>query len=301
MLAGRPDLVSPYLRRAAKWSDEFYGLLAQSILGTPIVFDWYEEAMRDDSVALMLRFPGAQRAVALAQVGQDKLAEAEIRKLAARARPELTYALAALAEAMRLPGAQMRVAQRLRLMDGRRHDGALYPVPAWEPVGGFRLDRALLYAIIRAESAFDIEARSSADARGVMQVLPQTARFVASLSDVAFDGVSSLYNPSINMQVGQELLVWLAGTRTVDDSLIHLVTAYNAGEGRLARWLEKDLRGLEKDPLLFIESVPFSETRRYTKKVLANLWAYRARLGQDIPSLRALAANKWPEVELLDR
>jgi hypothetical protein len=84
-------------------------------------------------------------------------------------------------------------------------------------------------------------------------------------------------------------------TETVGDSLIRLIVAYNAGETRLKGWLTGEMKGAPKqDPLLFIESVPIEETREYVKKVLANLWAYQARLGQPTPSLQALAENRWP-------
>ena len=112
------------------------GLLAQALLGDTIRFDWHEDSLNENTLDILMRYPAARRAVALTQVGQGVLAEEEIRKLAARASPETIYALAALAEATRLPAAQMRVAQQLRLIDGRRHDGALYPLPAWQPAGG---------------------------------------------------------------------------------------------------------------------------------------------------------------------
>ncbi len=245
-----------------------------------------------------MRSPATRRAVALAQVGQGAFAEEEIRKLAARASPDSIYALAALAEAMRLPGAQMRVAQQLRLIDGRRHDGALYPLPAWQPAGGFTMSRALIYAIVRAESAFDSEARSSAGARGLMQLMPGTAAVVADASGVTYQGSGSLYEPGVNLAVGQAWLQMLAGSPMAGQSVIHLLVAYNAGEGRLADWLANQLHPVRDDPLLFIESIPGRETRTYVKKVLANLWAYRARLGQPSPSLRALAENRWPDLEL---
>ena len=84
-------------------------------------------------------------------------------------------------------------------------------------------------------------------------------------------------------------------------SLLHLLAAYNAGEGRLQGWLANELEPAADDPLLFIESVPISETRGYLKKVLANLWAYQALTGETSPSLRALAENRWPEVDPVPR
>lgn len=298
MVAGHPRLVDGFLRTAADASDEFYGLLAQAMLGDTIRFDWHEDSLKEDTLDVLMRYPAARRAVALAQVGQSALAEQEIRKLAARASPETIYALAALAEATKLPAAQMRVAQQLRLIDGRRHDGALYPLPAWQPAGGFAVSRALIYAIVRAESAFDVEAESSAGARGLMQLLPGTAAVVADMSGVTYAGRTSLYEPQVNLAVGQAWLQMLASGPRAGHSLIHLLVAYNAGQTRLAGWLNGQLAPVADDPLLFIESIPVRETRGYVKKVLANLWAYRARLGQPSPSLRALAENRWPGVEL---
>jgi soluble lytic murein transglycosylase-like protein len=298
MVAGHPRLVDGFLRIAADSSDEFYGLLAQALLGDTIRFDWHEDSLNEDTLDVLMRYPAAQRAVALAQVGQGALAEEEIRKLAARATPETIYALAALAEAARLPAAQMRVAQQLRLIDGRRHDGALYPLPAWRPAGGFAVSPALIYAIVRAESAFDVEAESSAGARGLMQLLPGTAAVVADASGVSYAGSASLYEPPVNLAVGQAWIQMLAGAPRAGHSLIHLLVAYNAGQTRLTAWLGDQLRPFADDPLLFIESIPVGETRSYVKKVLANLWAYRARLGQPNPSLRALAENRWPGIEL---
>lgn len=304
LMAGRrPQLVTQYLRIAARSSDGFYGLLAQRLLGRQVTFDWHDEdRLRLRARELLARHPAARRAVALAEAGRHELAEDEVRKLGARARPEMTYALAALAEAVRLPGAQMRVAQRVRMQDGRRHDGALYPVPHWQPPGGFRIDRAVVYAVIRAESAFDAEARSPAGAMGLMQLLPGTAAYVASLEDsIDYAGAESLLDPERNIELGQAFLLRLTRSETVSRSLIHLMAAYNAGEGRLQGWLGGELKGLRNDPLLFIESIPIAETRRYVKKVLTNLWAYRARLGQEIPELQALAENRWPELVALDK
>ena len=125
---------------------------------------------------MLLRFPGAKRALALGQVGELERAEQEIRKLAGRASPELMTGLIALAASLDLPAAQMRLAQSLRSSRGDQHFGALYPLPSWRPVDGYTLDRALIYSIIRAESAFDPSAESHAGARGLMQVMPATAR-----------------------------------------------------------------------------------------------------------------------------
>jgi soluble lytic murein transglycosylase-like protein len=296
--AREPQNVARYLRLAARNSDEFYGLLAQKMLDESIDFDWHEEQVKESMLETLLRYPAAERAIALGHVGQRDLADDEIRRLAGRARPDLAQGLMALAAALELPSSQMRLAQQLRKLDGRRHHGALFPLPRWQPKGGYKLDPNLIFAVIRAESGFDPDARSPRGALGLMQVMPDTGRLVAKGMKLAYNGDAWLLHPPTNMAVGQAWLRQLARTKTVDNSLIHLVTAYNAGEGRLAGWLDRDLKGAREDPLLFIESLPIAETRSYVKRVLANLWAYQARAGEPIPSLQALAENRWPEVAL---
>ncbi|MEZ5824143.1 MAG: lytic transglycosylase domain-containing protein [Geminicoccaceae bacterium] len=289
----KPDVHRVFLEQAAAASDEFYGLLAQGLLGLPIAFDWHESGLNTDMRNTLVRFPGAVRAIALGQVDRPGLAEKEIRKLAARARPKLTEALAALAESLRLPAAQMRVAQRLRLQDGRRHDGAMYPLPAWQPETGYRIDRAVLFSLMRAESGFDPSAKSGAGALGIMQVLPSTAKVVARKTDVDYAGASTLKDPVTNMTIGQAYVERLLDNGIINGSLIHTVVAYNAGLKRLDDWVDR-FRDLNNDPLLFLESVPIPETRLYAKKVMANIWAYRVRLEQPPVSLEQLAQNQWP-------
>lgn len=300
LAAGRPQQVGRYLRLAARSSRDFYGLLAQTVLGLPMSWEWDEPSLRAEMVDLLVRYPGSRRALALAQVGQPRLVEAEILAIAGKARLELGHALIALAEAAGLPGAQLKVAQRMRLLDGRRHDGALYPVPRWAPPRGFRVDRALVYAVIRAESGFDTDARSPRGAVGVMQVMPETALEVARRAKIAYAGKGALLDPDTNIELGQHKLLQLAENRQLGRSLIHVVAAYNAGPNRVAAWLERELKGTRDDPLLFIESVPLGETRAYIKKVLTNLWVYRARLGQENVELLTLAENRWPELKRLD-
>lgn len=287
-----------FLEIAADATDGFYGILAQHVLGRPVLFDWHQTLMATDHMGTLLRIDGARRAMALGQIGHDDAADAEIRKLAARASPSLTEALAALAEKLRLPATQMRVAQRARLQDGRRHDGALYPIPPWRARAGQSIDRALLFAIMRAESGFDPAAESHAGALGVMQILPTTAAAMAKRHEIAFADAASLLDPSLNMTIGQAYLERLRDTYFIGDSIIHLAIAYNAGLKRAEGWAERfaDL----DDPLLLMESVPIPETRLYVKKLVANLWAYRKKLGQPAPSLEALAAGDWPAYVALE-
>ena len=299
LIGFKPQLVTKYLALAADHPGDFYGLLARAVLGVQDTEEWQQVAREESMLQVLLRFPGARRALALGQVGQHDLAEDEVRKLAARSTPELMVGLIALAEWLDLPAAQMRLAQSLRLADGRYHAVALYPLPSWQPAIGFTLDRALVFAIMRAESGFDPAAQSHAGAQGLMQVMPATARDLARRGALELPGQDGLFEPETGMLFGQAYLEHLLQSPPIGDNLIHLVAAYNAGPARVMRW-QRELQ-VGDDPLLFLESIPMNEPRAYVKKVLTNFWHYRARLGQRRPSLDALAGNRWPHYRPLDR
>jgi soluble lytic murein transglycosylase-like protein len=300
LAAGKPRHVTRFLRIGAEASSEFYGRIAQALLGDAGRLDWQDTSLRSDTLEFVVRFPASRRVLALAQIGREDLAEDEIVKLSRRAQPGLAAALEALSEALELPAAQVAAARRISETDGRRHLASLYPVPRWQPRKGFKLDRALVYAIIRAESDFNPRARSHQGAIGVMQILPETAALVRRLGKGVYGGPASLHDPALNMEIGQAWIAWLMDRKAIGDNLIHVVLGYNAGPKRVAAWA-RDLPDMRDDPLLFIESVPNKESRNYVKRVLANLWAYRARFGQDDPSLTELAENRWPRVHRLDR
>jgi soluble lytic murein transglycosylase-like protein len=291
--AQRFHAVVPLLRVAAASADEFYGPLAQRMLEDAVAFDRAEERAANGLTDLLVRYPATRRVLALAAIGERDLADAEMRRLAARAPADLVQDLGAIARTLQLPSAEP--------LTPRKAQAARKPprltLAAWEPAGGYRLDPNLIHAVIRAESGFDPDARSPRGALGLMQVMPDTARHVARLTRIAYAGEAWLLAPENNMAVGQAWLQQLAATPTVDGSLIHVLAAYNAGEGRLQGWLADELAPAADDPLLFIELVPIAETRGYLRKVLANLWAYQARAGRPIPSLRALAENRWPGVD----
>ena len=293
----KPQLVHHFLRLAAA-SRDFYGLLARKALGQAPTHEPDQIGREDSAAEVLLRLPGARRALALGQVGEVERAEQEIRKLAARASAELMVGLIALAERLDLPAAQMRLAQSLGAREGGYHFVALYPLPTWQPASGYSVDRALVYAIMRAESAFDPSAESHAGAQGLMQVMPATARYLADRKDLAPPRHDDLLEPETSIRFGQAYLEHLLQWSTIGGNLVYVAAAYNAGPARVARWREQI--GIDHDPLLFLESIPMREPRVYVKKVLTNLWSYRARLGQPQPSLEALARNRWPIYRALD-
>jgi soluble lytic murein transglycosylase-like protein len=296
MMLRRPHLVPPFLGLAASSSDGFYGQIAATLLGQARQLDWRPARGTDPAI---LAVPAVQRALALAEVGESELAEAELEARATRARPEMAAAILALAEALPMPAPAAQLAEAARREDGRQSEAKL-PVPKWQPAGGYTIDRALMWAMIRAESGFNPNAVSPRGATGLMQLMPDTGKAMAATLNVAYRGARTLRHPETNLRLGQAYVNKLRRSRLVGDSLIHLALAYNAGLSRLEGWM-KDLHRYGDDPLLFLESVPLTESRDYAKKMLVNMWAYRARLGQPSPSLEQLAANEWPALEELDK
>jgi soluble lytic murein transglycosylase len=145
-------------------------------------------------------------------------------------------------------------------------------------------ETAIVFGIIRQESEFDPSARSNANARGLMQMIPSTARMTANRHRLAYGGPDSLYNATQNMQLGMahmgDLLADYAG------SYVMMAGAYNAGGGRVNEWTGRfgDPRSSNVDVIDWVERVPFSETRNYIMRVLENAQIYRAVLnGREAP------------------
>ena len=197
-----------------------------------------------------------------------------------------------------LPVLALKIGASLEAVSGERFDSAVYPIPAWEPADGFKVDRALIYALMRQESQFSTRAKSRAGARGLMQLMPATASFIAGDRSLRSSARDRLYDPAFNMMLGQKYIEHLLGHKAVEGDLFRLVTAYNGGPGNLGKWRRETRFG--NDPLLFIESLPSRETRDFLERVLTNFWIYRHQLGQATPSLDAIAAGEWPSYIALD-
>lgn len=154
----------------------------------------------------------------------------------------------------------------------------------------FHIDPALVHAIIRQESRFNSEARSQMGAAGLMQLMPATALYIARQSGVEFSGAGDLFNPDINLDLGQRYIRYLLDHRAVDGDLVSLLIAYNAGPGNLQSWRAR-LSGAD-DALLFVELMPSSQTQEYVKKVLVNYWAYRQKQGRGWSTIAAISSGK---------
>lgn len=150
-----------------------------------------------------------------------------------------------------------------------------YPAPAYnypaEP------EKALILAISRQESNFDPTARSVAGARGLMQLMPATARGLAKRSKISY-AEKRLTEPAYNMRLGSQFLASLVDS--FDGSYILAAAAYNAGPSRPRQWIRQfgDPRDPNVDPIDWIEQIPFAETRSYVQRVMENVMVYRALL-----------------------
>jgi soluble lytic murein transglycosylase-like protein len=204
----------------------------------------------------------------------------------------MSKGILALAARGKMASLAIRLDQEL-YPHGGGFDGAAYPIPRFIPGGGFRIDRALIYALIRQESKFKPNAKSWAGARGLMQLMPSTARFVAKLGKISLKKRSDLFNPDINISLGQKYIEILLKNKKINGSLFLMVAAWNGGPGNLNKW--RKATEYMDDPLFFIESIPARETRNFIEYVLSNLWIYRDQLGQKSPSLDAVATGLWPQ------
>ncbi len=292
-----PRSATRWLREAAQYPRTFYGLMANRVLGTDPVFDFTVQSLTPAHIATVSGIPAGQRGIALLEAGQLEWAELELREVAARGNPAMHQALIALAETAELPRLAILIGRSAQPGVGRYYDGALYPVGHWQPAGGLRIDQALIHAIMREESRFNPTAVSHAGATGLMQLMPGTASLVGGTNYRGGNRVA-LYEPELNMELGQRYVRDLLSGPTADGDIIRMLASYNAGPGNVGRWMaEIDYRN---DPLLFMESIPILETRFYLEKVIASFWIYRMRLNQPMPTLDAMAAGQWPQYQPLD-
>jgi soluble lytic murein transglycosylase-like protein len=288
----RPQDVILWLEQAAAESHSLYGVLAARQLGQSVAFDWETPAISAADMQGMLKLPSIRRAIALTQVGNDYAADREIRMLYDHAGLRLAEPLLAVAAEFRMAAAELRIGRDLLTRTGMSYTGSLYPVPQWN---GYEVDPALVLALVRQESAFNTRAKSVDGAQGLMQLMPGTAGFIANDRSLRTANRARLFEPDLNLALGQKYVTYLLESGDVRGNLLLAVAAYNGGPGNLSRWLKA--MGPLTDPLLFIEKIPVTETREFTERVLANFWIYRARLGQGSPTLDALAAGHWPIYE----
>lgn len=298
--SGRQERVVEYLRQAARWPATFYGQIALHQLGEePVIENMgprpYEATLQRASLtpepigvdtralnAFIQSDEDARRTVALYEVGRRSDAELAARN-GLRAASGDNAARQMWAGLYRLVSSGRAVQS-----EASRIDAIRYPMPELQPMGGFTIEKALVYAIARKETDFNANARSDAGAYGLMQVMPTTAAHMTG--DQGYVRTPQrLLDPAVNMKLGQDYVNRLFQIESFQGDLLKAVASYNAGPGPMLAAIRK--LGADADPLLLIETIDVPQAREYVEKVVAAYWIYQRMMGAPVKTLEALAAG----------
>lgn len=292
----QPESAAVPLRAAARLDETLYGMMAAEQLGLKLptthsapdftTADW--QALRNNT--------NVRTAVALAEIGEDGYADDMLRHQARIGGADLYQPLSRLARDLGLPATQLWMAYNAP-SGAAPAPASRFPTPKWTPATGWQVDPALVLAHTLQESAFRANAVSGAGARGLMQIMPAAARDHAVTLGVS-GSVADLTRPDVNLAFGQQHLQALKNAAATQGLLPKVMAAYNAGPLPVARWNTQIHDG--GDPLLWMESVPYWETRGYVATVLRNYWMYERQAGGPSESRMALAQGLWPTFPGLD-
>lgn len=289
MRVGDARRVLTLLNVAAKEQPTFYGLLAEKLLGEDIQTGFSDPALLPGDFQKLMSNAPTHRAVALWQVGEkqyDYYVNTELnRGFGMSADMNCDAAYAALARAIGVPNLELR-ASEVSYAKGHGLLTGLFPVPPYEPTGGYTIDDSLVLAFVRIETRFQPNAVSPVGATGLMQLMPRTARELGGAS-----AEDDLLDPSYNMALGQRYIAKYL--KYYHGSIVQTAAAYNAGPGKVSSWTAARV-GKEDDALMFIESMRAPDTRSYVKRLLTYYWMYHRRHDIPAPSLDDMARGGWP-------
>ncbi|MGL9617175.1 lytic transglycosylase domain-containing protein [Bradyrhizobium sp. U531] len=273
--AGRQQEARNAYARAAEQSTSYYGQLARAKLGLPQI-----------ELNSQPRGRGAERleivraAQLLYELDEREMAIPLLADMGENGDPEALTGLGELTQ--RYNDARgMLLLGKAALNRGLPFDFYAYPVngiPQFTPIGP-EVERSIVYAIARQESAFNPAVVSPAQAYGLMQVTPDAARYVCKRHGATYD-LGRLKNDSVyNATLGSAELGGLL--EDYRGSYIMTFAAYNAGRGSVKKWIDRygDPRDPKVDAVDWVELIPFSETRNYVQRIMENLQVYRARFG----------------------
>tara|TARA_A100001391_G_scaffold48774_7_gene29136 strand:- start:40522 stop:42282 length:1761 start_codon:yes stop_codon:yes gene_type:complete len=292
LLCRQPEVSTELLGLAAVNDETMYGMLAAEQLGRALP-DRVESA---DFTADDWRELGGNEnvriAIALAELGRDVLSSQVLLHEAAIGPAKHYAALSRLARSLGFPQTQLYMAYNAPV--GTSSDPASYfPAPKIAPRGGWKIDPALAFAHILQESNFRDRAVSPANAQGLMQITPITVRQHADCVG-APSGAIDVFDTSTNLALGQCNLQMLRNDAAIKGQLPKMMAAYNAGLTPVRRW-ESEVND-QGDPLLYMEAIPYWETRSYVAIVMRNYWMYERQANAPSASRRALAQNVWPHL-----
>ena len=280
---GAPELAATWFSEAAKYPAVYYGQLALLRQHNPAALVLPPDPVPDSAEAEKLRNHELVQAVRLlAELGRRDLIGPFLFQLNATAETAGEHALiAVLAESAGTTSLAVATAKRSHragvLLSKRGY-------PIVELPDGIESDRALLLELARQESEFNPNAISPAGARGLMQLMPRTARSVARDLKIAYSKSKLTTDPSYNARLASAYLADLL--ESYDGTYVLALAAYNAGARNVARWLRDwgDPRRGEVDAIDWVELIPINETRNYVQRVIEAFHNYRYRLnGAAVP------------------
>ena len=261
----------------------FYGLLAMEELGVPLQIPPKAPPPTKEEFSQVSELPGIKRALALYRLNWQTDAAIEWRWCV---RSMNDRQLLAAAELARINGIWDRSIHTADLTVAEHDFSLRYPAPYKKlfvkHARSRHLDEAMVLGLVRQESLFNTTARSSAGAMGLMQLMPETARLTAQKIGMNGFHKSRLTRPEVNAELGTSYLRHLLDRFSANYAVA--AAAYNAGPHRAERWRNsKPIEGA-----IYVESIPFTETRRYVKKVMANAVYYAAVSGGEPVSLKRI-------------
>ena len=266
----------------------FYGFLSSDILGTEYSFEHKLIEVSPEASEAIAATPGLSRAKELWLTGYSSEAQAEWRFATHQMSSKELAAAGALAQQWGWYNKGINAMIAGNLWD---HLTVRFPLAYSEQVTSVasttQVEKTLIYAIARQESAFLETAKSSAGAMGLMQLMPATARETAQKSGIAHTAVD-LYHPEHNIFLGGQYLNELLGK--FNGNRILAAAAYNAGPHRVDRWMNAVHTALPYD--IWIETIPFNETRSYVQNILSFSVIYSYRLGEPKKLVTELEANR---------
>jgi len=253
----------------------YYGQLAEEELGSVMQAPQINVKTGGENVAAIARNPGIARAQALYDLGLRSDATLEWNWTIQRFSDTQLLSAAELARQMEWYDRAIDTAERTReLHDFELRFLAPYRELARQAASDNQIDEAWVFGLMRQESRFINVARSNVGAAGLMQIMPATARWIAQRLGIKRFDTNEMQDPARNIQFGSYYLKHVQ--TSLDGSPVLATAAYNAGPGRAQRWRSSQ----PMEAAVYIESIPFTETRDYVKKVMSNAMYYATRFGQ---------------------
>ncbi len=212
---GEYSKINFWLKRASNNPNSFYGMLALEILGVNERFKWKKKINLNSKNSKLLNLPAGKRLQGLIQVGLAVELENEIIHINSVLNKTIAEESINIAEKFNLAYTQLKIVNKLENYGVSMPSELYYPIPVWEPRGGYKIEKELLYAFMHQESMFNSKAKSKQGAIGLMQVLPSTAKFITSSKDVKRNNKNILKIPEVNLEVGQEYIEYLLNLEIV--------------------------------------------------------------------------------------